>query len=406
MRSARRALVGWGLSLLLAAPAAAIDLTGTWEIYFGGGNGHQAATITQTGTTLAIRLANGAPLDGTIDPQTGAFNGEGAVQLACAEATGTASADGNALSATISTGYAQCSGGPGGPFCTCEFNLTVGMLGCRTGTGLDCCGDALVGATEACDDGPDPSTGCCADTCQPQNVGGACTADLNQCTLDLCDATGVCTHDPATAGTPCADEGDACTLDVCDGAAVCTHSFAGDTDGDGRCDPEDPCVAGATLGRTRVMLSGFETPAADDRLSVRTVMTFAAAPVLDPPTTGLRLRLEDLGGTLALAVTLPPGAFDGTSGWKSHGSGSTFRSDTPVGGAVTAARVARSASAPEAVRVSVKGRRANIASTPPVGPLAVTIVLDPADPASTCGDRVFAAPAPECAVRGDTLICR
>ena len=133
------------------------------------------------------------------------------------------------------------------------------------------CVHASIGDGEACDDG-DACT--LADAC---DADGACAGlpmdcdDLNDCTLDTCDAgTGECTYvnvavacddgDPCTAGDTCAggacqpgpdtpdcDDGNDCTDDACDsatGGCVHTPSTApGCCEADADCDDANPCTA-------------------------------------------------------------------------------------------------------------------------------------------------------------------
>jgi hypothetical protein len=113
----------------------------------------------------------------------------------------------------------------------------------------------------------DPATGKVADNCptvanpdqadtNEDGIGDACELDDgNPCTVDQCDSSGRCLHQPgnagtvcrpavgpcdaaetctgvsaqcpsdrfAPAGTPCPDDGDSCTDDECDAAGTCAH---------------------------------------------------------------------------------------------------------------------------------------------------------------------------------------
>ncbi len=71
-------------------------------------------------------------------------------------------------------------------------------------------------------------------TCQANDVGAGsvCTDDLNDCTDDVCDGAGTCTHPNLADGTAC-DDGNACTSDACStGVCVGTDTPAGQC-----CDP-------------------------------------------------------------------------------------------------------------------------------------------------------------------------
>src|SRR5437762_4126689 len=108
------------------------------------------------------------------------------------------------------------------------------------------CGNGVIDPLEDCELG----NVCCSARCRPLPAGTACADDGNDCTHDVCDATGTCTHvpitgpcedgnactigdvcaagvcvpgSPARAGHACDDDFDPCTADVCDAAATCAH---------------------------------------------------------------------------------------------------------------------------------------------------------------------------------------
>ncbi len=155
----------------------------------------------------------------------------------------------------------------------------------------DCavCGDRVVDPGEECDDGNVVAGDGCGPTCQVERPTVTSTSttlppstcvtasglpldcdDRNPCTIDSCDATAGCVHDPVPvegrgcddgnacteqdrctggvcAGSPVAcDDGDACTADACDPSAGCTHSTSG-ADG-AACDDGDPCTDADACG--------------------------------------------------------------------------------------------------------------------------------------------------------------
>jgi cysteine-rich repeat protein len=155
----------------------------------------------------------------------------------------------------------------------------------------DCavCGDGVVDPGEECDDGNVVAGDGCGPTCRverptvtsttlPPPPSTCMTAsglpldcdDRNPCTIDSCDATAGCVHDPVPvegrgcddgnacteqdrctggvcAGSPVAcDDGDACTAEACDPSAGCTHSTSG-ADG-ASCDDGDPCTEADACG--------------------------------------------------------------------------------------------------------------------------------------------------------------
>jgi cysteine-rich repeat protein len=75
----------------------------------------------------------------------------------------------------------------------------------------DACGDATVGAGEACDDGSRLPGDCCSETCQPLAGGTACAADGVDCTTDACDGAGSCGHAAVDAACPACRRCDATT---------------------------------------------------------------------------------------------------------------------------------------------------------------------------------------------------
>jgi cysteine-rich repeat protein len=112
------------------------------------------------------------------------------------------------------------------------------------------CGNGIVDELENCGDGNLPDGDCCSARCRLDAAGTACLSDPNECTDDVCNATGTCTHvpntspcvggsactvggvcaggacvpgPPAPAGKACTDDFDPCTADVCDAAGTCTH---------------------------------------------------------------------------------------------------------------------------------------------------------------------------------------
>jgi hypothetical protein len=87
-----------------------------------------------------------------------------------------------------------------------------GMYGIFAQRFADPCGDGVVGAGEACDDGSRIDGPCCAASCQFAAAGTPCESDGVGCTDDACSAD-VCTHTARLAACP------ACRL--CDPTADC-----------------------------------------------------------------------------------------------------------------------------------------------------------------------------------------
>ncbi len=100
------------------------------------------------------------------------------------------------------------------------------------------CGDENLDPGEDCDDGNTADGDGCDATCTlaacysctgqpsvctPEAIDTACPDDGDDCTDDVCDGAGTCTHPAGPADVPCPDDGDVCTDDVCDNAGTCTH---------------------------------------------------------------------------------------------------------------------------------------------------------------------------------------
>ncbi len=83
------------------------------------------------------------------------------------------------------------------------------------------CGDGIVDGSEQCDDGPangQPGD-CCTATCQFRPAGTGCANAGDLCTLDVCNATGTCTHSIAPSPT--------CTMPtVAKGAALLMQALS------------------------------------------------------------------------------------------------------------------------------------------------------------------------------------
>jgi cysteine-rich repeat protein len=196
-----------------------------------------------------------------------------------------------------------CGDGVVAPGEECDDGNRISGDGCDANCTVTACGNGIVTAGESCDDGNDLAGDCCSPTCQLEAPGTSCGDDGNECTSDVCDGRGVCTHPDNTApcsdgnlcdgddfcsggtcsvhtgnpcaggsdcrrtcvqtsglqyacsvdapGTPCAADGRACTDDVCNGAGLCTHPTSANgtpcEDGD-RCTTGDTCQSGTCQG--------------------------------------------------------------------------------------------------------------------------------------------------------------
>ena len=212
-------------------PAAAIDLGGDYVGIIPVPPVPFTVTDVQTGTTLqmmghVVYASTTYPLSttGTVDPATGEFSVAGEITGLCQDFAYSGTGDGEEMTGTFTSRSCGISG---------TLILTK-------------CGNGVIDPLENCELG----NVCCSARCRPLPAGTACADDGNDCTHDVCDATGTCTHVPITGpcedgnactigdvcaagvcvpGSPapaahaCGDDFDPCTADVCDAAGTCTH---------------------------------------------------------------------------------------------------------------------------------------------------------------------------------------
>jgi cysteine-rich repeat protein len=213
------------LLVALGRASAAVDLSGDYVVTV---PISCRITIVVTGTeTRSTGFCGSTPISGsgTIDPVTGAGTGSFDLGGACAGVINFTS-DGEVIMGSIT---APCYSGP--------YAATK-------------CGNGVIDPLENCEDGNQADGDCCSARCRLDVAGTACTSDGNDCTDDVCNATGTCTHvpitspcdagngctigdacaggvcvpgSPAPAGQACNDDLDPCTADVCDAAGTCTH---------------------------------------------------------------------------------------------------------------------------------------------------------------------------------------
>ncbi len=108
------------------------------------------------------------------------------------------------------------------------------------------CGNGVLRAGEACDDGNYVNGDCCSVYCTYEAAGTTCDADGSVCTDDVCDGSGSCA---AGAALDCND-GNVCTDDACNAATGCQNiANAATTCDDGNwCTTADTCSAGVCVG--------------------------------------------------------------------------------------------------------------------------------------------------------------
>ena len=200
--------------------------------------------------------------------------------------------------------------------------------------------------------------------------------------------------------------------EACDGSPCCsaTCQIAPDDDGDGLCNPIDPCTGGAQLLRTRLALSRLGLPPGDDRLrlSGQVQLPISPSPVIDPTGRGVRLVITDTAGLAALDTALVAGFDPATGvGWTARGK-SSWRYDDRNGLLSSITRMTIKLS-PESglVKFKASGKNGTYTANPAALPLTVTVVFDP--PAATtgrCGESVFVPLSCVPASGGQVVRCR
>jgi hypothetical protein len=202
---------------------------------------------------------------------------------------------------------------------------------------------------------------------------------------------------------------------VLDAGASAVDAVCRDRDGDGVCDVDDDCptvadaaqadgdldgvgdacaCTGGAIEKARVTIGNLATPAGDDTLAIKGVMTVPASPAVDPVTTGMRILVRDGAGTV-LNATIPGGAFDALhqAGWKVTKSGAfTYQSALGLLG-IRKVALKPSSKKPGQVRFAVAAKNGSYPADPAQLPLSAFVAL--ASDAGQCGLATFPGPAPE-----------
>jgi hypothetical protein len=178
-----------------------------------------------------------------------------------------------------------------------------------------------------------------------------------------------------------------------------------DTDLDGGCDADQPCLGGVGLTRAKLTLTKVAAPTGDDGLKLTGEMIVPTTPVIDPLANGVRLAVTGANGTVA-DVTVPGGAFDTTTktGWKVNGAGTawTFTIKTGVSG-ITKVSVKKLPLPAGRLKVKVTGKNGAFAAGPSDLPLRAVFAVDPA---GQCGTADFGDVPASCAVVGPNVRCK
>lgn len=147
------------------------------------------------------------------------------------------------------------------------------------------CGNWIVEAGEACDDGNTTNGDCCSSVCQFEPVDSSC-ADGNVCNgAETCNGAGTC-----VAGAPLlCDDGDLCSQDSCDAVLGCMNDYT----------PKLTC--NETMGRARLRMRQIETNPGRNRIRYKWVDGDASAVDHGDPTTSsaYALCVYDADGIVA-----------------------------------------------------------------------------------------------------------
>ena len=361
MRACYARLALLAVALLAPSPGrASVDLTGTWTVVVNSIIGPLPSewTVTQVGTQLSIAYSiqgGGAqgPYTGTIDPDLGAFHvplpdSNGPFPgLVCTGngITGVATPDGQSINGTwVSKFYKTtpptgCFDG-GGPF-----------SGTRAG-----CGNGIVDAGEACDDGNLDDGDCCAADCQTMVPDGSTCSDGDPCTVP-----------------------DQCSSGVCVGATP-------------------SCQPAATPGKSKLSLRSDPAQPSRNKLAWRWG-SGAALPLddLGDPREDAAYTLcvlDQSGGvpTVRLRRSIPAAGTCGSKPcWSTHSSGYRYRNRDATPEGITAMTL-RSSPTPGGGRIQMKGKGALLAlpALELASPVVVRLVRSDAP---VCWEATYSTPA-------------
>ncbi|MBU6282808.1 hypothetical protein KGQ64_11250 [bacterium] len=313
----------------------------------------------------------------------------------------------------------SCTGSS--PACPADVYRPAGTP-CRPAAGVCDAIDACTGSSAACPaDGK--KTSVCRTASDVCDAPESCDGVADDCPTDLV----------ASAGAVCREVGDACDVaESCDGSSKACPTDTGlpDADQDGTCDAEDTCPAsadplqadadgdgrgdacdectvmpGGAIAKTALKLSGFGTPAGDDKVTFKGEAFMPTNPALDPATHGVRVLVYDetahMWGSAAIAdLSVPSGAWSAAtgSGWVASTSGWTWKAPRLPTGKAGVAKVSlrRIAAGRWSFSITTKDSSFDLPATG--GPLVAAVVFAP--PGAAVGSCAEIRPA----CKWDTLL--
>jgi hypothetical protein len=272
-----------------------------------------------------------------------------------------------------------------------------------TGASASCPADAKKNslcraATDACD-APESCDGT-HDACPADEVasaGATCRAVEGACDVaESCDGSSKAC--PADTGLPDAD-GDG-TCDAEDSCPALVDPLQADADGDGRGDACDECtiLPGGAIAKATLKLSGFGTPAGDDKVTFKGEAVLPSNPAIDPASHGVRVLVHDetahLWGSAPIAdLPVPAGAWSAAtgSGWVASSTGWTWKAPRLPTGKAGVAKVSLRRLAAGRWSFSITTKSSTFDLPASGGPLVAAVVFAP--PAAAVGSCAETRPA-------------
>lgn len=159
--------------------------------------------------------------------------------------------------------------------------------------------------------------------------------------------------------------------------------FALDGDGDGIDDAADPCnnIAPTSVTSVTISVTKLLTPGGDDQLRFKGLVVDVPSMIpISPTSNGLRILFTDSTGATPVDIFVPPGAYNGSVGWKSNGSGVLYKNNgkvAPLVNGITKVKIDRGSSDLRRIKFSITGKNGDYALVTANLPITGTIVFAP-----------------------------